>query len=116
MHAEMRLKPFLQYSPKSWVVPTCSGVSRYRNSAPGSWKLASVFLYEGLAGWVLNLGIQQTLTSSSFRQRFGAIASLLPKAVGLKLLTSPYLTWVKFSQIPSFNMGNHTKSDLIALL
>src|SRR5271170_6318678 len=59
------LDTLLQYFPALWVLPTCSGISSYRNGAPRCRKLASVFLHEDLA----QSGQKIALSSSSYALR-----------------------------------------------
>lgn len=95
----------LQYSPALWVVPTCSGISIFKNSAPRYGKLGHSSSCVKLAQSVLYFVIEHSLVPSNYVPNFRAIAQFLPKAVGPQSGSfHSNLTLLKIPQIPNFSM------------
>ena len=81
----IHLQTFLQYFPRPWVSPICSGISRYRESGPAfpTFEIsASPFLHQGLAQPGHKDSVEQLLACTTTYQKLSVIASLLPGTVG----------------------------------
>ena len=71
-----------QYFSTRWVVPTCSGMSRYRNSVHSYEEISCALCYQDIIQHSYKLNDKQKLACSKYSPNFRTINILLPETQG----------------------------------
>jgi hypothetical protein len=79
---EKLFRSVLQYSPIHWVHPTCSGISRYRSSAPKVETSRWLFLHEDLIQSCQIKSLEHLLRFNKTHSNHSPMALLLSRTLG----------------------------------